>query len=378
MRRRESGPRTDPLAGQYGRGMVPVPRVSPLVFEDKVVFRFPDSDGRVKSVVLHQEVQWPHSGPALQRVEGGFWAELPRPPVDRMEYNLQVSWEDGGFASVPDPLNQLRTPTPFGDKSVVEFPAYRPPGWFGKPARQAGETTPLRLNCPSLGTTMEGELWSSADSRPEQPLPLVLVLDGGDYRKYTAIAQMLDRSVEDGRLPPLRAALLRPVRREDDFAASPAFASCLADEVLPALEELVRVAPGLRMRVGMGVSLGALAMLHAHWCRPETFGGLFLQSTSFLGHAEVECSSLEHADRVARFTEELVRSHSAPGPVPVTMTCGVVEEILLSNTRVAAALAEQGYPIRLHKLADGHNWIAWRDAFDPHLVELLAGLFRPT
>jgi enterochelin esterase family protein len=354
-----------------------VPNSSPLVLEDKVEFHFPDADGRVKAVVLYQEVQWPRSGPALQRGEEGFWAELPRPPVDRMEYSFQVSWEDGGLTWIPDPLNPLRTASPFGDKSVVEFPSYRPPEWVGKPAGQAGQIIPLQLNCPSLGATMEGKLWSSPNSRPEEPLPLLLVLDGGDYQRYTGIIQMLGRGVEDGRLPRLRAALLRPRRREVDYAASPTFANCLADEVLPGLEELVRVAPGPKMRVGMGASLGALAVLHAQWCRPETFGALFLQSTSFVGRVEQQWSSLKHADRMAEFTEGLLRGRSAPSLVPVTMTCGVVEEILLANTGVAAALRELGYPVSLRKLADGHNWTAWRDAFDPHLIDLLAGVFSP-
>ncbi|MGA8206739.1 MAG: alpha/beta hydrolase-fold protein [Candidatus Dormiibacterota bacterium] len=355
--------------------MVEVLSSSPLVFNDKVVFQFPDPGGRVKGVVLYQEVQWPRSGPAFQRRGTGFWAELPRPPVDRMEYNLQVSWEDGGFAWIPDPQNQLRTPTPYGDKSVVEFPSYRPPQWVGRMAGQAGDITRIRLNCPSLGGTMEGELWSSAGSRPEEQLPLLLVLDGGDYQTYTGITQMLDRAVADGRLPPLRAALLCPVRREADYAASPTFANCLADEVLPGLGELVALAPGPRMRVGMGASLGALALLHAHWRRPDVLGGLFLQSTSFVGRVEAERSSLEHAARMAEFTDAVVGSRSAPPPVLVAMTCGVVEEILLANIGVAATLSERGYPVSMCKLADGHNWIAWRDAFDPHLIDLLARVF---
>lgn len=355
--------------------MVEVPSGSPLVLEDKVVFQFPDPEDLAEAVVLYQEVQWPRSGPALQRGGTGFWAELPRPPVDRMEYNFQVSWGDGGVAWIPDPKNQLRTPSPFGEKSVVEFPSYRRPAWVGEPANQAGRIGPLRIKCPSLGATMQGHLWSSPSSRPEEPLPLLLVLDGGDYQTYTGITQMLDRAVGDGRLPPLRAALLWPVRREADYAASPTFANCLADEVLPGLEELVAIAPGSRMRVGMGASLGALALLHAHWRRPDVLGGLFLQSTSFVGRVEEVHSSLEHADRMAEFTEELVRSLSAPPPVSVTMTCGVVEEILLANIGVATTLRERGYPVRLRKLADGHNWIAWRDAFDPHLIDLLAGVF---
>jgi enterochelin esterase-like enzyme len=58
-------------------------------------------------------------------------------------------------------------------------------------------------------------------------------------------------------------------------------------------------------------------------------------------------------------------------PIPVTVTCGTVEENLANNRAVAAALAEQGYDVRLHVNRDAHNWVAWRDTFDPHLLELL-------
>jgi enterochelin esterase-like enzyme len=35
------------------------------------------------------------------------------------------------------------------------------------------------------------------------------------------------------------------------------------------------------------------------------------------------------------------------------------------------ALREHHYPAVLHEVAGGHDWIAWRDAFDPHLSGLL-------
>jgi enterochelin esterase family protein len=34
-------------------------------------------------------------------------------------------------------------------------------------------------------------------------------------------------------------------------------------------------------------------------------------------------------------------------------------------------LAAQGYDLALHVNADAHNWVAWRDTWDPHLVDLL-------
>ncbi len=35
------------------------------------------------------------------------------------------------------------------------------------------------------------------------------------------------------------------------------------------------------------------------------------------------------------------------------------------------ALSLQGYPVDFAEHRDAHNWIAWRDSFDPHLVDLL-------
>ena len=38
---------------------------------------------------------------------------------------------------------------------------------------------------------------------------------------------------------------------------------------------------------------------------------------------------------------------------------------------MAAALAGQRYAVTLVEYRDGHNWVGWRDAFHPHLRDLL-------
>ena len=35
------------------------------------------------------------------------------------------------------------------------------------------------------------------------------------------------------------------------------------------------------------------------------------------------------------------------------------------------SLRRRGYDVRLHQFRDGHNWVAWRDSFQPHLLRLL-------
>lgn len=38
---------------------------------------------------------------------------------------------------------------------------------------------------------------------------------------------------------------------------------------------------------------------------------------------------------------------------------------------MAAALDRLGYDVQLAEVRDVHNYTAWRDAFDPHLVDLV-------
>jgi enterochelin esterase family protein len=178
--------------------------------------------------------------------------------------------------------------------------------------------------------------------------------------------------VAQGRLRPLRAALLHPVNRDQSYSASAAYARTLANELLPALETYAPMPRRKRMRIGMGASLGALAMLHAHRLHPETFGALFLQSGSYFrtrwDHHE---RGFVRFDRIARFVGKVLAGRDAPEPIAVTITCGAVEENLANNRAVAAALAEQRYEVRLHENRDAHNWVGWRDTFDPHLLDLL-------
>ena len=78
---------------------------------------------------------------------------------------------------------------------------------------------------------------------------------------------------------PMRVALLSPgPDRDERYAANPAYAAALVDEVLPAIQERHATA---HRPVLLGQSLGALAALHAAWTAPGTFAGLMLQSGSF-------------------------------------------------------------------------------------------------
>ena len=122
----------------------------------------------------------------------------------------------------------------------------------------------------------------------------------------------------------------------------------------------------------MGASLGGLAMLHAQRRFPRALGALFLQSGSFFmprhdahesGFAATRGSSASCATRGATAQYAI--------PVPVTITGGRAEENVHNNREMARALAAQGYEVSLEEVPDLHNYVGWRDAFDPHLSALL-------
>ena len=296
---------------------------------------------------------------------------LPRPDVDRMEYQFELIHHDGSSEIVCDPHNPLRAGGAFGDKSVLEFPGYEPPKWVDRDV-DVGEAVELSISSRALRARQNLVLWTPAGYDATSPLPLLLTHDGPEVAEYSSLLRYLAIAVADGVVPPLHAVLLAPIDRDRNYSASTAYARSLVAEVVPAVRKVV--APGVELPapVAMGASLGGLASLHAQRTYPDQFAGLYLQSSSFFQpRYDDHESGFAQFRRIVRFVQPLLTSRSLTRGVPVTITCGTVEENLANNRDVAQALAEQGYDVRLVENRDSHNWIGWRDTFDPHLGDLL-------
>jgi enterochelin esterase-like enzyme len=294
---------------------------------------------------------------------------LPRPVgVDRVEYLVELVHADGRTELVTDPANPLVAPGPFGEKSVLELPDYQRPVWLDEES-EAGAVEPFALRSRLLRAEVTGLMWKSASVDDGGPLPLLVVHDGPEFAEFSGLTRMLDAAVAQLELPPMRAALLQPVRRNETYSAAKRYADALAAEIVPAL-------PETESRVGMGASLGALAMLHAHRLHPLLFDGLFLQSGSFFRR---ELDGYERGfprfERIARFVGGVRRTREWRRPIPVTMTCGLGEENLGNNRAMREALTRQGYPVEFVEHRDAHNWVSWRDVLEPHLTLLLERLW---
>ena len=275
---------------------------------DSVTFSIADPGGQLTGVRLYSEVRIPGDRLDFRRRDGRWELVIDRPPVCRMEYLLELRHGNGSTELITDPGNPLRAPGAFGQKSVREFGCYAPPGWLSAQAATGG-CRALDLPAPGLGGTIPALLWSPAGSADSDPLPLLVVHDGPEYDSLASLLTFLAAGVGGGWLPRLRAALLGPGHRDRWYSASAAYARALRHAVRDELAGLATTA-----RIGMGTSLGGLAMLHAHCRHPGTFGALFLQSGSFFtASLDSQEQRFPHFARIAAFVAAVHAGYQA-GP----------------------------------------------------------------
>lgn len=231
----------------------------------------------------------------------------------------------------------------------------------------AGRREELTLRV--LDRRISVQVWSPGDGE----LPLLLAHDGPEYDERAALTHWAGAMIERGAVAPFRIALLAPGERDQWYSASAAYGRALCGRIVPALNRQLGVTGGT---VGMGASLGALAMLQAQRAWPGTFAGLFLQSGSFfVPRFDRHESGFPRYGRIVRFVRGVLRAGAHDDPVPVAMTCGAREENIHNNRLMAGALGRQGYDVTLAEMPGAHDYPSWRDALDPHLTALLARIW---
>ena len=229
---------------------------------------------------------------------------------------------------------------------------------------------------PEADVAVVGQLHVPADSTPDEPLPLLVVHDGPEYAD---LAQLLRYVTTLARIEPglrCRVLLLQPVDRDRSYSASPAYARALVTRMLPKVTDAVVTAG---RPVGVGASLGGLAMLHAASSYPGTFAGVFSQSGSFFRpRTDGMERGYRHYNRIVRFVDGIDADPQRLADLHVTMTCGTGEENLANNRSLTRRLTRQGVPTQLIEHPDGHNYTGWRDCLDPGLRLLLRAAWGRT
>lgn len=341
----------------------------PKVLDDHVRFRLTDADlpgaTPVRAIALECDRVVPGSR-AFQRSDGAWELRLPRPPLARLEYRLSVTRGDT-VETVVDPTNPDTVPTPFGERSELAMPGYRPPAWLDSPATPG--TLRDLLVAGETAQEVPVSVWSPADSAGTDPMPMLFVHDGPEYARLASLTQYSAAMIASGALPPHRVALAEPVLRDAWYSASPQYVRTIVRAGLGQLREAYAVRAPI---VVMGTSLGGLAALLVGLRGAPQIGGVFAQSGSFFQtrHDDME-RSFRYFGRISRAVAAILDTPSTPNPLQVAMTCGALEENAHNNADMAAALARAGHRVDYREVPDLHNYTAWRDSLDPGLTRLL-------
>ena len=275
--------------------------------------RVDDPDQRFTAVRLCSDL--PLRDPEFVRKDGGWVLHLPDSGLARLEYKLEFSDRDGATVVVCDPGNPDRAPGAFGEKSVLSSPGYRRPALEQPGVGGAFDVVAVRV----LGRDLAIGVWSPC----EGALPLLVAHDGPEYDELAGLTRYAGAVIERGTLEPFRVALLPPGDRDEWYSASAAYGRALCNRILPALRAQVDVAG---QPVGMGASLGGLAMLQAQ----RTWPGLLRACSAVRELLRARLRSprvrIPRYARIVRFVRHVLRTATFDEPVPVVMTCGAEEE----------------------------------------------------
>jgi enterochelin esterase-like enzyme len=230
------------------------------------------------------------------------------------------------------------------------------------------------FNAPGgdLNRDVPVSFWSPPEPDERQCLPLLVVADGSEFCERGRFIDHIFRLIQDGSISPHRVALVDPVwgERSNWYGASEVYSRELAHSVLP---KIIEHAPSNGPIVGIGASLGALSLLHCAQNNPETFDGLFLQSTCFRNdsYGGSPGPGFVEYPQVAAFVTNL---HFAPPTrkmLHVTVTASEENNAFGSDAMVRI-LRKQGHIVQDHTFAGyRHDYDPWTKDMIPLLPDLL-------
>jgi enterochelin esterase family protein len=216
------------------------------------------------------------------------------------------------------------------------------------------------------------DVWLPPEFATYKRFPLLIVQDGGDYRKFAGMRTVLDNLVGASEVAPMIVAFTSGVDRNREYGADPRQPDFLVNEVLPAICSRYPIVEGPEGRGLCGASFGGVTSLYTAWRYPGVFGKLLLQSGSFV------FTDVGRHDRSALFDPVVafVNAFRAdPGRVDarIFMSCGTFESLIYYNRSLVPLLRGAGLDVKFVESHDGHNWVAWRDRLREGLTWLFPG-----
>lgn len=222
---------------------------------------------------------------------------------------------------------------------------------------------------------------SAKAGQAEQPLPLVILLDGRFWAENMPVFDALEYETRSGRLPPALYLLIDEIDTETrsiELPCNPVFWEAVLQELLPQVAAEVPVTQLASRTVVAGQSFGGLAALYAglHW--PTRFGAVLSQSGSFwwpdrtLVH-KVADPIYGRLPGAGGWLTDYARQHGLATPLKVWLEAGTREGEMISLSETMSEVLQAGpHQVACRAFEGGHDRLCWRGGLLAGLSWLLA------
>lgn len=346
----------------------------PLVEGNSVTFVF---RGPADAVYLQHWIFGLPQAVPFQRIEGSdLWFLVQEIPArSRVEYKLEVQLGDVSRL-IRDPLNPHLAQDPFGANSVCQGAGYEVPEWVNPdPEARPGRIEPIAVSAVAFGEAeRQVRVYLPANFRETRRYPLLIVHDGADYLRFSALRTVLDNLIHRAEVASLVVALIDSPARLREYGADPRHSDWLVGELLPALEQRYPLRASAASRGLMGASFGGVAAFSTAVRYPDAFGRLLLQSSSF---AFTDIGPSQRGPAFEPVVAFMNGWRGDPRAVAerIFVSCGVYESLIYENRSLIPMLERTGMTVRYVESNDGHNWENWRDRLREGLSWLFPGPF---
>lgn len=265
--------------------------------------------------------------------ETGLWARVERIAADtKFAYSYEVDGKrvGGGVQEMPD----WKYPP---ESSEIAGRAY-------------GKYVPFSFRSQVFNNDRTGWIYVPAAYKEDGPPAALMVFQDGDAYKGEKVGTVVDNLIAEGEMPVTILVLLNPGENDDKSknrsreydTLSGAYATFLADEVIPKVAKEYRLREDPAGRAIGGASSGGICSFTAAFERPDLFGRVLSQIGSFTNI------------RGGHVYPERVRT-AGKKPIKVVLTDGTNDLInqagdwWQANNDMFAALSEVGYDVEFIK-----------------------------
>jgi len=221
----------------------------------------------------------------------------------------------------------------------------------------------------------------STAKKPEQDLPLVIILDGEFWVESIPVMYALEDGTQKALLPPAVYLMIDAVsfeHRSKDLTCNPAFWQAVIQEILPIVSEHYDISHNPGKNVVTGQSYGGLSALYAVLNWPERFGKAISQSGSFWWPDDSLIHNSHRPDITLSLPDSVYIDNdiSALGSrheLSIYMEVGKREQMMVPLAEhVHDKLISYNHNVIMNLYDGGHDRLIWREGLIKGLIWLLS------